>query len=181
MSTSQQHFNQPMGSLVSDQEARCRNVDNTSVYQFRRQALETAYNTRACYAPASGIMTTTGPGDRQPPNNLIDIETQLRRGAGRLTSSRTYRPEAATASTRAIQSVMQQKTPLPQQCSGAVRPPQMTSLRRGEFPEYSLFRPDEQSHMPVPSGTILPGIDTRRELKDAWRALKTSGQPCGRL
>lgn len=163
-------FLEPMGSIISDQEAVCRNVDNTSVYQFRHQANEAAFQAPACYDPESGYMAASGgASDRALPSSLIDLDTQMRRGANSVTSCRLYRPEAASAAERSIISVMS-NAPLkiPPQCAGSVRSIH-TGVRRDEFPVYSYFPSNADGLPPLPVGTILPGIDTRRELKDAWK------------
>lgn len=162
-------FNEPMGSIISNEEAQCRNVDNMSVYEYRRQANVAAMNAQDCYSRDGGIMTVSGgASDRVPPSRLIDVETQIRRGANTVTSCRLYRPEAALRSENFIRKAMAQPQATSPACTGSIASVQ-TGIRRDEFPEYTYFQPFTDGLPPLPSGTILPGIDTRRELKDAWK------------
>ncbi len=172
-------FNEPMSSIISDQEAQCRNVDNMSAYEFRREANATAFNAPDCYSQEGGIMGVSGgASDRVPPSRLIDLETQIRRGANTVTSCRLYRPDAASSANNIIRKVMDAPLVLPPDCTGRTLESIQAGKKRTEFPEYSFFQPFADGLAPLPSGQILPGIDTRRELKDAWKT-RNVAKPAG--
>lgn len=157
-------FNEPTSSVVSDREATCRNVDNTAIYDIRLQANEMAYGSPSCYARDAGVMTAS----RRPPSNLIDVETSLRGGANSMTTCRLYHPKAAAADEQTIKKVMDAPPVSIPECSDALTSTR-TALRRDEFPTYTLFQPYPEGLPQLPSNDMLPGIDTRRALKDAWK------------
>jgi hypothetical protein len=167
-------FNVPQSAVRNDAEVRCRNAENTHLFDYTME-MPVSPPGSMCFPRGAAIQGPSWQTTHAPPSALVDTETALRISPGAYTScrerfgARTYAGVQPTALPKTEDTVGSCEVDFKQQ---------RTKIRRTDMPAYNFFdRWQIQTELEKPMATTFTGIDSRREMKDAWRRLHPQ-EPC---